>query len=78
MSEWQPIETAPKGNPTQYGVGPSILGLSVGVGWKAYNIVHWCWHKNAKTGSWKGPNGGWEPDYWMSLDDLPAPPEAQP
>lgn len=75
MSEWNPdLSTAPKGEPKSYGNGPAILGLAIGNGWSAYSIVSWNWHKNGKTGSWKGPHGVWEPTHWMSLLSPPATP----
>lgn len=68
MSEWMPIETAPKGEPGKWARGPRILGVASGDGWVVYNVVFWEWHKNGKTGSWKAPDGRvWEPDEWMEL-----------
>ena len=74
MTEWQPIETAPKGEPEPYGSGPQILGCTVGNGWSAMQIVRWDYHKSPGRGSWKGPHGGWTPTHWMPL---PSPPKTE-
>lgn len=70
--KWQPIETAPRGELKSYGTGPWILGIAMGDGWTAYQIVSYHYHKNPSRGAWKGPFGVWEPTYWMPL---PEPPE---
>lgn len=67
MSEWQPIETAPKD-------GKLFLGVSCGNGWTSYNIVMWDWHKNRKTGNFKGPRGVWTPTHWMPVPQPPVQP----
>jgi len=72
MAEWQPIESAPRGKPAPYGSGPSILGVAIGEGWTAYNIVNWSYHKNPTKGSWKGPHGVWEPTHWQPLPEPPT------
>ena len=73
MSEWKTIESAPKGAAEPYGYGPEILGIYVGDGWVAHNIVRWRYHKNPPRGSWRGPTTEWEPSHWMPL---PAPPQS--
>lgn len=72
MSGWRDIETAPRGPVASRGSGPKILGLAIGHGWHAHNIVWWEYHKNPARGSWKSVSGCWEPDFWMPL---PTPPE---
>ena len=69
--KWQQIETAPKGEPGSYKMGPRILGAAVGVGWRYVHIVNWEWHKNGRTGSWKNLRGVWTPTYWMPLPEAP-------
>lgn len=69
---WQPIETAPKGEPGRWHYGPAILGLAMGNEWAAYRVVHWEWHKNGKNGSWKASDGRvWAPDVWQPLPEPP-------
>lgn len=66
--KWQPIETAPKGEKRSYGSGPRILGVHVlSDGSEIHQIVNWSYHKNPEKGSWRGPHGIWEPEYWMDL-----------
>ena len=74
MEGWQPIETAPKGEPRSFGSGPRILGAAVGDGWSQIQIVHWEYHKNPARGSWKGPHSVWTPTHWMPL---PPPPSSE-
>jgi hypothetical protein len=69
---WQPIETAPKGEPGGYATGPYLLGVISRDSWTAHSIVRWHWHKNATTGAWKGSRGVWEPDFWMPLPPPPT------
>lgn len=75
MTQWQPIETAPKGEPVVggYAHGPEILGLAIDAdgSWHAYQLVFWNWHKNGKTGAWKSINCGWTPTHWMPLPEPP-------
>lgn len=73
MSEWQTMDTAPKGEIEPHGRGPQILGIAMGEGWSCMNIVQWHYHKNPARGAWHGPHGVWTPDMWMPL---PAPPAA--
>jgi hypothetical protein len=74
MSEWQPIETAPKAKPNRS--GPSILVWDG----RAIGIAQWC------NGSWRyqaGPDDAaysdFDPDpicknptHWMPLPEPPA------
>ena len=64
MSEWQPIETAPK-------EGREILGAFVGNGWIAYSVVRWHKHRNGQTGNFKHMSGVWNPTHWMPLPEPP-------
>ncbi len=68
---WQPIETAPKGDPAPREWGPEILGVCVHEGWNAMNFVRWRYHANTNRGNWHGPHGVWEPDFWMPLPEPP-------
>lgn len=62
VADWQPIETAPKGEPKSYAKGPYLL-LSCGrVNTETFG--QWGWHGNARTGSWKGPHGVIQPTHW--------------
>lgn len=65
MTEWQPIETAPKD-------GTAIWVSAVGVGEPVRTVQHW-------YGEWvniyNGDSIGWEPTHWMPL---PAPPLDRP
>lgn len=76
MSEWQPIETAPRdgtwllltGGDIQYGwdgdtVPPCVCGHSSGREWQ------FAWYDGGAYGEYLRPT------HWMPL---PAPPEAQP
>lgn len=65
---WQPIETAPKGEPSEYGTGPRILGATV----HSVQIVRWSRYRNPERGAWKTSLGNWTPTHWMHL---PAPPK---
>ncbi|MGN6776943.1 hypothetical protein [Rhizobium sp.] len=69
---WLPIETAPKGRPEPYGHGPEILGIMVGKGWVAYNIVRWGYHKNPARGSWRSSLSNWQPTHWRPLPPPPS------
>jgi len=70
---WQTMDTAPKGTPSSYGSGPHILG-AIRRDWGIiHQIVSYQYHKNGKTGSWKGHHGVWEPDFWMPLPALSQP-----
>lgn len=71
--DWQPIETAPKGEPKPYGAGPRILGLAVKEWGASHNIVYWSYYKDTTKGAWKGPYANWTPTHWMPL---PEPPES--
>ena len=75
MSEWMPIETAPKdGTPFDaYAVNGGISTRIPYVRWDA-EVGRWfcCYIKNAEC----NPIGaGWNLTHWMPL---PAPPESQP
>jgi hypothetical protein len=72
MSDWQPIETAPKdivwaSGATQYGV--NILAGSV------YSSEPYVckWWQHGEASNWIGP-GGWpvNPTHWMPLPKPPA------
>ena len=75
MTQWQPIETAPKGQPVYngYARGPLILGAYVNDAgdWHVYRLVSWAWHKNGKSGAWKSEIGNWQPTHWMPLPEPP-------
>lgn len=71
MSEWQPIETAPKGE--SYCVLLFITGVPE---WKQYSVGFWSDHFRAWYGtspSARGVIGPEEPTHWMPL---PQPPQA--
>lgn len=70
--EWQEMATAPKGTPSRYGSGPHVLGVICRDWGAVYQIVSYQYHKNGKTGSWKGHHGVWEPDFWMHLPPAPS------
>lgn len=53
FGKWEPIETAPKGEPGSYASGPFILGCAVGEWGSAQHIVRWSWHKNGEKGHGK-------------------------
>lgn len=68
---WQPIETAPKGEPGRYARGPAILGVYVGDGWASYSVVSWRAHKDGIHGKWMGSGRVWTPTHWMPLPEPP-------
>lgn len=71
--EWQPIETAHKGELRPYCSGPKILGAHFGKDWVYYSIVWWKRSKNPERGDWFTENGPWKPTHWMPLSHKRAP-----
>ena len=76
MSEWQPIETAPKEPRDKYGYGPDVLlyqthgdgfdaERTIGIGcWGVWEHGPTCWCMEAGDG-WAGPT------HWMPLPEPP-------
>jgi hypothetical protein len=72
VSEWQPIETAPKdgqyvivyspNNPTDYGI-------------ESVQVAHWCMYGSGWiVGAFDYEDSGWfrtHPTHWMPLPDAP-------
>lgn len=67
MSEWQPIETAPKGIEGKYQSGPRILLADK----RGAKIGFFSRHKDGVRGSWHTPSGVFEPTHWMPLPQPP-------
>ena len=72
MTDWQSIETAPKGNPVLGEDGPRVL-----VGWTKYRHVSIGSFSRGIGGmgpAWRDGYGnamGAEPTHWMSLPEPP-------
>ena len=65
MSEWQPIETAPKD-------GTPIIGLLEYPNDNVYINVKWIEEdKDGEAGWWSEWNGKYDPVYWIPLPTLP-------
>lgn len=71
MSDWQPIETAPRGPLDVYGYGQRILG------WDGNTVSVTYWHR--PTNGWLceaevtcDGHGVWKPTHWQPLPSPPA------
>jgi Protein of unknown function (DUF551) len=75
MSDWQPIETAPKdkGFLLAYNGDRKLYGLVCwwpGGGWNGEG----CWGWNDESIAWSRQRGN-QPTHWMSLPDPPKAPQ---
>ena len=62
MTEWMPIESAPKD-------GRDILGYADG----GMTVVRWCWYYWSLAESGMGAEDGeWWPKYWQPLPEPPT------
>lgn len=83
MSEWQPIETAPKdgGDIDLWAVNDTGVGYRIADGyWTVNGLKHGYEHPRLYKEGWAAPNHGWDGDdgsvfdrvtHWMPLPDAP-------
>ncbi len=78
MSDWQPIETAPKdGAHITYKEGPRLLCCAINPDWgdSFYPVftARFIWNKSGKTGNWRRDIDGrrYDPTHWMPLPEPP-------
>ncbi len=73
VREWQPIETAPKGDPSDRDVESILLSR-----WPYLCIGYWCWDRNewlcdgiVDDLSFADEYAGNSPTHWMPLPEPP-------
>lgn len=74
MSEWQPIETAPRDGAWLLLAETNMDGWNLFVGYYSQNAITLDVRRRERLGAWVDNVEGltWEPTYWMPL---PAPPK---
>lgn len=66
MSDWQPIETAPKDGSVIWGWTRHQAGVARRVRWgRGYNATYECWRSE------RGSPLTYNPTHWIALPELP-------